>query len=146
MGGAVGDAIGRLPGSMLELLRLLVVDGASEAPLAETLAVLGPTEQPLTDAASFDHASDRSAGVNGQCVVGDDVLSQVLTEFQMVLRVENLTASAAFFEHGGDSLAALELAGQLSETFGVNIKVLDIFEAATPAGIADRLTALGVAR
>ncbi len=147
MGGAVGDAIGRLPDSMLELLHVLVEDGASEAPLANTLAVLGPTEQPWTDAASFDHASDGGAGVSDQGVVGDDVLAQVLTEFQTVLRVEDLSASAAFFEHGGDSLAALELAKQLSEAFNVNVKVLDIFEAETPAGVADRLTTLlGVAR
>ncbi|MFW8596490.1 phosphopantetheine-binding protein, partial [Cribrihabitans neustonicus] len=146
MGGAAGDAIGRLPESMLKLLRVLVEDGASEAPLAETLAVLGPTEQPWTDATSFDHVSDGGAGVNGQDVVGDDVLAQVLTEFQSVLRVENLTASAAFFEHGGDSLAALELAEHLSEAFDVNVKVLDIFEAETPAGVAARLTTLGAVR
>jgi len=146
MGGSVGDAIGRLPDTMLELLRVLVKGGASEAPLAETLAVLGPAEQLWTDAASFDHASDRADGVNGQAVVVDDVLAQVLAEFQTVLRVEDLTASAAFFDHGGDSLAALELAQQLSEAFDVKVKVLDIFEAETPAGVAERLTTLGVAR
>eukprot|EP00581_Thalassiosira_minuscula_P026485 CAMPEP_0184405456 /NCGR_PEP_ID=MMETSP0738-20130409/695_1 /TAXON_ID=385413 /ORGANISM="Thalassiosira miniscula, Strain CCMP1093" /LENGTH=656 /DNA_ID=CAMNT_0026761933 /DNA_START=27 /DNA_END=1993 /DNA_ORIENTATION=+ len=145
MGGSVGDAIGRLPDTMLELLRVLVKGGASEAPLAETLAVLGPAEQLWTDAASFDHASDRADGVNGQAVVVDDVLAQVLAEFQTVLRVEDLTASAAFFDHGGDSLAALELAQQLSEAFDVKVKVLDIFEAETPAGVAERLTTLGVA-
>ncbi|KOG87425.1 hypothetical protein ADK38_25500, partial [Streptomyces varsoviensis] len=60
----------------------------------------------------------------------------LLTLFRQVLGIEEDVADPDFFEHGGDSLAAVELVSLIENTFGVALPLEDVFETPTPGGLA----------
>ncbi|MEM1290627.1 MAG: amino acid adenylation domain-containing protein [Cyanobacteria bacterium P01_H01_bin.162] len=59
--------------------------------------------------------------------------------FSQVLSVERVGIHDDFFELGGHSLLATQLVAQLLNCFAVEVTVIDLFEAATVAGLAQRL-------
>ncbi|MFH8984012.1 type I polyketide synthase [Streptomyces varsoviensis] len=65
-----------------------------------------------------------------------DVDAALLTLFRQVLGIEEDVADPDFFEHGGDSLAAVELVSLIENTFGVALPLEDVFETPTPGGLA----------
>lgn len=65
---------------------------------------------------------------------------QVLSEiFAHVLEVEQVGVHDNFFELGGHSLLATQLIAQLLKKFEVEVTVIDLFEAPTIAGLAERM-------
>ncbi len=59
--------------------------------------------------------------------------------FSQVLSVERVGIHDDFFELGGHSLLATQLVAQLLNRFAVEVTVIDLFEATTVAGLAQRL-------
>ena len=59
--------------------------------------------------------------------------------FSQVLSVERVGIHDDFFELGGHSLLATQLVAQLLNCFAVEVTVIDLFEATTVAGLAQRL-------
>ncbi len=59
--------------------------------------------------------------------------------FADVLALPKVGTGENFFELGGDSLLATRLAARVRATFGVDLPVHTVIEAATPAGVARRL-------
>ncbi len=60
--------------------------------------------------------------------------------FSQILRVEQVRATDSFFELGGDSLSAMRLIAAATTTLHTDLRVADLFEAPTVAGLAQRLT------
>ncbi|MDX3696409.1 amino acid adenylation domain-containing protein [Streptomyces europaeiscabiei] len=56
-----------------------------------------------------------------------------------LLNVDVLTAASSFFEVGGHSLMATRLVGQVSERFGVRLRLREVFEYPTLQDLADRV-------
>jgi len=59
--------------------------------------------------------------------------------FAALLRVERVGARDDFFALGGNSLLATQLASRVESTFRVHLPVRAVFEAPTPAGLAERV-------
>jgi acyl carrier protein len=71
----------------------------------------------------------------------DDTLDRVLSVFRDVLSVGDLTPRSDFFDLGGNSLLAVEVAVQLSEQVGLEVPVADVFVAPTPIELAEAIKA-----
>lgn len=61
------------------------------------------------------------------------------TLFAQVLEVEQIGIHDNFFELGGHSLLATQLIAQLLKTFEIEVTVVDLFDAPTVAGLAERI-------
>ncbi|ACB52390.1 peptide synthetase [Crocosphaera subtropica ATCC 51142] len=59
--------------------------------------------------------------------------------FSQVLEVEKVSINDDFFDLGGHSLLATRLIAQLLEIFPVDITIIDLFEAPTIMGLAERI-------
>ncbi|RAK86365.1 nonribosomal peptide synthase [Aspergillus costaricaensis CBS 115574] len=68
----------------------------------------------------------------------DDVERALLAEFTKVLGRE-IGISASFFDHGGHSLTAVKLVVGINQSLHTDVKVGDIFECPTAAGLAERI-------
>lgn len=66
---------------------------------------------------------------------------QLAAVMGQVLSGGPLGADADFFEHGGDSLRALRVIALVEERLGHRLSVADVFAAATPGALAERLAA-----
>ena len=76
---------------------------------------------------------------------GDWIAPRTATEesvaeiFAQVLEVEKVSLNDDFFDLGGHSLLATRLIAQLLEIFPVDITIIDLFEAPTVVGLAERI-------
>ena len=69
-------------------------------------------------------------------------IEQAVTEiWQAVLARELFDPDASFFEIGGDSLLATQVAARVRQLFGVELALPDLFETPTVAGMAERVQA-----
>ncbi|WP_161893845.1 non-ribosomal peptide synthetase [Gordonia spumicola] len=75
-----------------------------------------------------------------------DTERRVAAEFAAVLGIDRISASASFFDLGGNSLAAARIVGRVGEALDVDLTVRDLFDAPTvrelAAAVADRAPAL----
>jgi len=71
------------------------------------------------------------------CTATEVTLAQV---FAQVLEVEQVGIHDDFFELGGHSLLATKLIARLLQVFQVEVSIVDLFEAPTVAGLAERIT------
>lgn len=68
-----------------------------------------------------------------------DVLERVLAIWKDVLGLEDLSAQASFFDHGGDSISGTQLINRLQTLFGIELAQDAIFEHGTPNALARRI-------
>ncbi|MWA14166.1 phosphopantetheine-binding protein [Streptomyces sp. BA2] len=65
--------------------------------------------------------------------------AKVAAVMAQVLELDSVAAEDNFFEHGGNSLRAMRLWGELRAVLGVEFALRQIFETPTPAGLAAAL-------
>ncbi|HIK05164.1 MAG TPA: amino acid adenylation domain-containing protein [Trichormus sp. M33_DOE_039] len=68
-----------------------------------------------------------------------DIEAQLAAIYAQVLKVEKVSVDDDFFELGGHSLIATQLIAQALQVFQVELTVIDLFDAPTVAGLAERI-------
>lgn len=66
----------------------------------------------------------------------DELEEQIAGVWREVFGLERIGIHDDFFELGGDSLVALQMVSRLTRTFGLELRVRDLFEATTVASLA----------
>jgi enterobactin synthetase component F len=72
---------------------------------------------------------------------GGEVVDRIAAIFRRLLGDPSLAVDADFFDSGGDSLLAVELASEITSEVGTEVSVLSVFEARTPERLAKELAA-----
>ncbi len=88
--------------------------------------------EPVTPAGAEPAVPAASPATDGPV----DVEAALLVLFRQVLGVAEDVTDPDFFEHGGDSLAAVELVSLIENAFGVALPLEDVFETPTAGGLA----------
>lgn len=68
-----------------------------------------------------------------------EVETTVIAIWRELFGIENLRRHDNFFDHGGNSLIALQLVAQLRETFKIELPLRVVFESQTPVALAVRI-------
>src|SRR5258708_14635696 len=108
-------------------------------------------EWPLTPNGKVDRkalpAPERMAGGREYVARETPVEIALAGMWGEVLREDSsrISADADFFELGGDSLQAMQLATRVRRTFGVEVALSELFAAPRLAGFAQRIAAAGQA-
>jgi len=106
---------------------------AAELPLGERTAPAGPTTT---------HAGAATDGEPTTSTADAGELTPRLTElFATALRLDRLGPDDSFFDHGGHSLLAMELALAIEDDLGSRLPVTDLYDHSTPRALADHLAA-----
>ncbi|WP_416973977.1 non-ribosomal peptide synthetase [Streptomyces sp. 4F14] len=108
---------------------------------------LAHDQLPLTPGGKTDRAAlravtvpeDRPHLLTPYVAPRDDLERAVVAEWELVLGVSGIGAHDQFVALGGHSLLATAAMAALSDTLGVPLSAKDLFEAATPALLADRV-------
>ncbi|WP_431884834.1 non-ribosomal peptide synthetase [Micromonospora wenchangensis] len=88
------------------------------------------------------HAAPASAGEG----LGIDPLTdQIVGWFAELLRRSDVTARTNFFAHGGHSLLGAQLAQRIKTGLGIRMRLSDVFDHPTPAGLAGHVRSLRAA-
>ena len=124
---------GRLPGYMVPA-QVMVLDTLPLTPSGKLDRAALPAPA-LGDDRERDDREERPAPRTA-------VESAVTELFAEVLGVGAVGVDDGFFELGGNSLQALQLVSRLHGTLGVEVDVVDIFQAPTPAALAATVAAL----
>ncbi|MET9697500.1 phosphopantetheine-binding protein [Streptomyces sp. NPDC006529] len=69
------------------------------------------------------------------------VLDEVRAVWATLLKITDPPLEASFFELGGDSLAAHHMLLQLSRTYGVELRLRQIYETPTALALAEAVSA-----
>jgi phthiocerol/phenolphthiocerol synthesis type-I polyketide synthase E len=89
---------------------------------------------PAELAPSLDHS--RPGLKEAYVAPSGEIEAEIARSWQEVFGMELIGIHDNFFDLGGDSLVALQLAARLAEAFSLEITVRHLFEAPTVAGIA----------
>jgi phthiocerol/phenolphthiocerol synthesis type-I polyketide synthase E len=68
-----------------------------------------------------------------------EVEPRVIAIWRELLGIESISPQDTFFEHGGNSLIALQLVAQLRDTFKIDLPLRVVFEAQTATALAARI-------
>ncbi|MGH1392474.1 MAG: amino acid adenylation domain-containing protein [Trichormus sp.] len=68
-----------------------------------------------------------------------DIEAQLADIYAQILKLEKVSVDDDFFELGGHSLIATQLISQALQVFQVELTVIDLFDAPTVAGLAERI-------
>ncbi|PMB04691.1 non-ribosomal peptide synthetase, partial [Fischerella thermalis CCMEE 5196] len=68
-----------------------------------------------------------------------DIEAQLADIYAQILKLEKVSVDDDFFELGGHSLIATQLIAQALQLFQVELTVIDLFDAPTVAGMAERI-------
>ncbi|HEX8275250.1 MAG TPA: amino acid adenylation domain-containing protein [Longimicrobiaceae bacterium] len=105
-------------------------------------AVVPLREMPLTPGGKLDRRAlpEPEAGAGAEHVAPRTPAEEILAGiWASVLGVERVGAGDGFFELGGHSLLATVAMGRVRQAFGVELPLLALFEAPTPAAMAERV-------
>jgi len=69
----------------------------------------------------------------------DEVEAAIVGVFEQVLGFKGIGVDDAFTDLGGHSLLAAQLRSELNRTFGVDLRIAEVFECPTPGSLAIRL-------
>jgi phthiocerol/phenolphthiocerol synthesis type-I polyketide synthase E len=69
----------------------------------------------------------------------EEVETTVIEIWRELLGIESIRPQDNFFEHGGNSLMALQLVAQLRDTFRIDLPLRVVFESQTATGLAERI-------
>jgi thioesterase domain-containing protein/acyl carrier protein len=98
---------------------------------------------PLTSNGKIDHqalSSRQFSTVYSGVPSGDtDIEYKLVNIFKRVLGLKHVSASASFFDLGGDSLTAMRLVSEIARDFGKNLPLSTIFQAPTIEQLAASL-------
>ncbi|WFE39914.1 amino acid adenylation domain-containing protein [Micromonospora sp. WMMD998] len=72
----------------------------------------------------------------------DPLVTRLVGHWRAILGHDEVDADANFFTSGGHSLAGAQLLQQIQDDIGVPLKLADLFDAPTPAGLAARVREL----
>ncbi len=111
---------------------------------------LGARRDHLDRARGADPREDRSEGevharpdIETPYVAPRTELEAQLAEmWQKLFGIDRVGVNDNFFRLGGDSLLAIQLGARVRDTFGLDVSVVDLFEQATIAGLAERIEKL----
>jgi amino acid adenylation domain-containing protein len=76
----------------------------------------------------------------------DELVSALLGLWRDQLQRDDLDADSNFFTSGGHSLLGAQLLKRAQETLGARLRLADLFDAPTPAGLAETMRVTGQAR
>ena len=73
----------------------------------------------------------------------DELVAGLGTLWRELLQRSDIDATSNFFAHGGHSLLGAQLVQRVESRFGVAVRMVDLYNDATPRGIAARIRAAG---
>jgi phthiocerol/phenolphthiocerol synthesis type-I polyketide synthase E len=111
-----------VPSSRLDVPGVPWSDQVAPSPAAPTVPVSKPAPVPVP-------------------AHSDDVLTGLLKLWRDALGVQDISPDDDFFELGGNSLAAVQLAARISASFGVELGAGMLFDASTPKSLAAEISA-----
>jgi amino acid adenylation domain-containing protein len=98
---------------------------------------------PLTNNGKLDTRSlpaPEEVRINAEFIAPrTDIEFKLASIYTQVLNLEQVSIDADFFELGGHSLLATQLIAQALQVFKVELTVIDLFDAPTVAGLAERI-------
>ncbi|MBO0802120.1 MAG: amino acid adenylation domain-containing protein, partial [Nocardiopsaceae bacterium] len=108
-------------------------------------------ELPVTVNGKLDRAAlpapDYQAGAAGQYVAPRTPQEEILAQlFADVLGIGRIGVNDSFFDLGGDSLLGIRLISRVRAVMGAKLEIASVFEAPTPAQLADVLVRRGDGR
>ncbi|CCK30251.1 amino acid adenylation domain protein [Streptomyces davaonensis JCM 4913] len=127
--------VDRLRARLAQLLPGFMVPG-----VFVVMEALPLTPNGKVDRRALPVPSDAVRGADGGGrVAGSPEEEMVCRVFAEVLGLSRVGADAHFFELGGHSLLATRVVGRLRSLFGVELPIQALFDAPTPAGLAERV-------
>ena len=128
----------RLPAYMIParwvLLSELPLAGTGKIDRARLLAALGP-DGPGLQRGNTGAAPPGGTGATGTC-------AEVLDTLRELLEIREVRPGENFFDLGGNSIVAIQLAARLGDRFGVDVDPTDVLLTASVAELAARIAAL----
>ncbi|MFQ2874092.1 amino acid adenylation domain-containing protein, partial [Mycobacterium sp. MS3] len=131
--GAAGIDTSRLRAQLGEVLPGYMVPAAFVVLEALPLTVNGKLDGRALPAPDYTSLTETFVAPAGPV---QEVLAGI---FAQILGVERVGAGDSFFELGGDSLSAMRLIASAATTLNTDVRVADLFEAPTVAGLAQRI-------
>ncbi len=104
---------------------------AAELPLGDRSVPTGPTG---TDIETGDDAGSPGSGLDAS-----ELTTRLAALFATALRLDRLGPDDSFFDHGGHSLLAMELALAIEDDLGSRLPVTDLYDHSTPRALAEHV-------
>jgi acyl transferase domain-containing protein len=109
-----------------------------ERQIAQTIAAMRDiTDLPMAEATLNVHS--RPASMEEVAAAGDEIEQFIVTAWQELLGIEPIGVHDNFFQLGGHSLLGTQVLARIRDRFKVGLSLRSIFEAATPAELAQHI-------
>ncbi|NED82744.1 amino acid adenylation domain-containing protein [Streptomyces sp. SID11233] len=96
----------------------------------------------LTRLAARRRTERAAGGADGATAESDELVAGLLALWRELLERADIDATSNFFAHGGHSLLGAQLVQRIESRFGVTVRMVDLYNDATPYGTAARIRAL----
>jgi mycobactin peptide synthetase MbtE len=94
----------------------------------------------MSELSNFSQSSEPSANSYEAPVTSTE--KAIVSIFEELFQIDNVSASADLFELGADSLTAQQLVWRVRDQFGLDLSVMTIFDAPTPRELAAEIDLL----